>query len=200
MLGTMEPPPSRTEPPATSPAEWSDLMARSQDGDAAAYRRLLLGITPYLRTIALRAHRNPGDAEDAVQDILLTLHAIRDTYDRTRPFKPWLAGIARYRIADRLRAMGIAASREVALDLEHETFAAPDTNIETTLDHHALRAALQALPANQRQAVTLLKLREMSLKEAAAVSGTSIASLKVATHRGIKALRRLLAQPGGGDD
>jgi RNA polymerase sigma-70 factor (ECF subfamily) len=96
--------------------------------------------------------------------------------------------------------MGIAASREVALDLEHETFAAPDTNIETTLDHHALRAALQALPANQRQAVTLLKLREMSLKEAAAVSGTSIASLKVATHRGIKALRRLLAQPGGGDD
>ena len=44
----------------------------------------------------------------------------------------------------------------------------------------------------QRQAITMLKLEEMSLKEAAAKSGMSIASLKVATHRGIKALRKLL--------
>ena len=43
------------------------------------------------------------------------------------------------------------------------------------------------------QAIELLKLREMSLKEAAATTGMSIAALKVATHRALKALRKLLA-------
>ena len=55
--------------------------------------------------------------------------------------------------------------------------------------------ALLALPAGQRQAITLLKLQDRSLKEAAEQSGTSIASLKVSAHQGIKALRRLL-DPG----
>jgi RNA polymerase sigma-70 factor (ECF subfamily) len=45
----------------------------------------------------------------------------------------------------------------------------------------------------QRQAIRLLKLKEMSLKEAATASGMSIASLKVATHRALKSLRKLLA-------
>jgi len=40
--------------------------------------------------------------------------------------------------------------------------------------------------------VELLKLREMSLKEAAALTGRSVAALKVATHRAIKALRAAL--------
>jgi RNA polymerase sigma-70 factor (ECF subfamily) len=44
----------------------------------------------------------------------------------------------------------------------------------------------------QRQAVELLKLKEMSLKEAAAATGRSVAALKVATHRAIKNLRTIL--------
>lgn len=180
---------------ATDPAEWSALMARAQAGDTAAYRRLLGGITPYLRAIVHRAHRDPSAAEDTVQDILLTLHAIRHTYDASRPFKPWLAGIARHRVLDRLRRQGRTAAREVALAPEHETFAAPESNLETgAADGRILQQALDTLPEGQRRAVTLLKLREMTLKEAAVVSGMSVASLKVATHRGIKALRRRLGR------
>jgi RNA polymerase sigma-70 factor (ECF subfamily) len=57
--------------------DWSMLMARAQGGDRDAYRRLLGEITPCLRTLAARRHRDVSDAEDAVQDILLTVHAIR---------------------------------------------------------------------------------------------------------------------------
>lgn len=179
---------------ATDPDEWSALMASAQSGDAAAYRRLLNGITPYLRAIASRAHRGSGDVEDAVQDVLLTLHAVRHTYDPSRPFKPWLAGIAQHRMIDRLRIVGRRAAREVALDVDHETFVATQPNYEADLDHHILHAGVQALPEAQRQAVTLLKLQELSLKEASEQTGMSIAALKVATHRGIKTLRRLLGQ------
>ncbi len=186
------------EPLATDPAEWSALMARAQAGDVAAYRRLLLAITPYLRAIAHRAHRNPSAAEDTVQDILLTMHAIRHTYDASRPFKPWLAGVARHRVIDRLRQLGRTTARETALAPEHETFPVPESNLETgAADGRVLQQALDALPEGQRRAITLLKLQEMTLKEAAAASGMSVALLKVATHRGIKALRRRLGQEDG---
>ncbi|MGY3547765.1 sigma-70 family RNA polymerase sigma factor [Bradyrhizobium sp. USDA 4469] len=181
---------------AADPQEWTALMVEGQRGDTQAYHRLLLGITPYLRAIANRVHRNPSDAEDTVQDILLTLHEVRHTYDPARPFKPWLAGIARHRVADRLRALGRVAAGEVMLDIEPEAFAAVDKSGDAALNSRAVEAALLALPAGQRQAITLLKLQEQSLKEAAAQSGMSIASLKVSAHRGIKALRRLL---GDGD-
>ncbi len=181
---------------ATDPEDWAALMVLAQGGDGAAYRSLLVGVTPYLRAIASRAHRNPSDAEDTVQDVLLTLHAVRHTYDASRPFKPWLAGIARHRVIDRLRALGRASTREVALELEHEAFPAAETNEILSFEAQDLHAAIRALPPGQRQAVTLLKLQEKSLKEAAAVSGMSVGALKVATHRGIAALRQLLHERG----
>ncbi len=170
------------------------LMVQGQAGDKDAYHRLLLGVIPYLRAIANRAHRNASDAEDTVQDILLTLHQVRHTYDASRPFKPWLAGIARHRVADRLRVLGRVAAGEVVLDAGHETFAAPEQRSDG-LDRRAINTSLLALPAGQRQAITLLKLQERSLKEAAEQSGVSIATLKVSAHRGLKALQRLLG-PG----
>ena len=57
-----------------------------------------------------------------------------------------------------------------------------------------LREAIDKLPPGQRQAVLLLKLRGLSLKEAASESGMSAAALKVASHRGLKALRAALGK------
>jgi DNA-directed RNA polymerase specialized sigma24 family protein len=85
---------------ADDAAAWSALMARAQDGDGLAYRRLLEEITPYLRSLAARHRGLSGETEDTVQDILLTLHAARHTYDAGRPFGPWLLAIARRRIAE----------------------------------------------------------------------------------------------------
>src|ERR671919_2815924 len=91
---------------ADGSATWSALMARAQEGDRCAYRRLLEEITPYLRSLAAKHRALSGETEDTVQDILLTLHAVRHTYDPRRPFGPWLLAIARRRIADRLRHHG----------------------------------------------------------------------------------------------
>jgi RNA polymerase sigma factor (sigma-70 family) len=173
--------------------DWSVLMARAQDGDRVAYRRLLEDITPYLRSLAAR-HRAPsGEAEDVVQDILLTLHAVRHTYDPGRPFGPWLLAIARRRIADRLRQHGRIAAAETALGPEHETIVASGPNLYALLaGRRGLRDAIERLLPGQRQAVLLLKLRELSLKEAASESGMSVGALKVASHRALKALRAML--------
>jgi RNA polymerase sigma-70 factor (ECF subfamily) len=178
--------------------DWSGLMVRAQDGDRQAYRALLEDMTPYLRALAARCFKAPGDIEDAVQDVLLTVHAIRHTYDPGRPFGPWLVAIANRRIIDRLRRQLRDRSREIELTSEHETFSAHPTNLrfdETSADEATLHAAIERLPPDQRQAIRLLKLKEMSLKEAALASGRSVSALKVATHRAIKSLRRILRQP-----
>jgi RNA polymerase sigma factor (sigma-70 family) len=187
--------PDQSAPRDRDAAVWSDLMRRAQDGDQAAYRRLLVGISPYLRAVARRYLREPHEAEDAVQDILMTLHAIRHTYDPGRPFRPWLAGVARYRLMDRLRGRRRISAQEVALTPAHETFLATAPNDGPDLwDRAALAAAIETLPTGQREAIEMLKLSEMSLKEAAMRSGQSIAALKVASHRGLRSLRRILTR------
>jgi RNA polymerase sigma-70 factor, ECF subfamily len=175
--------------------DWSKVMARAQDGDREAYRALLEDITPYVRSLAARCFKLPSDVEDAVQDVLLTVHLVRHAYDPGRPFGPWLVAIANRRIIDRLRRDTRRRAREVALSPDHETFADPASNLSGDgPDEAALVQAIERLPPDQRQTIRMLKLNEMSLKEAAAVSGRSIPALKVATHRAIKSLRRLLKQ------
>jgi RNA polymerase sigma-70 factor (ECF subfamily) len=181
--------------------DWSSLMASAQDGDREAYRALLEGVTPYLRSLAARCFRDARDVEDAVQDVLLTVHVVRHAYDPGRPFGPWLLAIANRRMIDRLRRQTRAKLRDIALAAEHVTFSGGQANLpprieETSLDEAALREAIEHLPPDQRQAIKLLKLKEMSLKEAALTSGRSVAALKVATHRAIANLRKLLQKPG----
>lgn len=183
--------------PAERALDWSIYMARAQEGDREAYRRLLEQITPYLRFLAGQRMGRRSDVEDAVQDILLTVHAVRHTYDPARPFGPWLVAIGNRRMVDALRRRGRADARETPLEPEHETFAAVETNLpEAASEGRALREAVENLPPGQREAIRLLKLGEMSLKEAAAASGMSVAALKVATHRALKNLRRLLGNQG----
>ncbi len=180
--------------------DWSALMAAAQAGDRAAYRALLLAIVPYVRALAARAFRERADVEDAVQDVLTTLHATRRMYDPARPFRPWLAGIARHRIADRRRQLRRRDRLEVQIEPVHETFADPAAKSgESASDADTLRAAVASLPAGQRAAIELMKLQEMSLQDAAATSGMSVAALKVATHRAVKRLRRAFGVPEGGE-
>lgn len=180
---------SRMEPAVE---DWSALMARAQAGDARAYTALLTGITPYLRALARRALRDPSDAEEAVQDVLLTIHQIRHTYEPGRPFAPWLATIAQRRFVDRIRSNARLAARKLAAAeqalVDVDLVEAP----EGSEDYDALLRAIEDLPGGQRQAVELLKLRELSLKEASGITGMSVGALKVATHRAVKALRRAL--------
>jgi len=119
---------------------------------------------------------------------------VRATYDGRRPFVPWLIAITRNRMADAARRHARRAAREVAVEEYPETSEAVATNTvgETYGDPEALRQAVAELPKGQRVAVELLKLREMSLKEAAETSGMTVGALKVASHRATRALRLAL--------
>jgi RNA polymerase sigma-70 factor (ECF subfamily) len=176
--------------------ELADLMRAGQAGDSESYLQLLQRVTPRIRRIVgrRRGFAGPADVEDLVQDILLSLHSVRSTYDPNRPFMPWLLAIIRSRLADGARRYVRQSAREVHVDDPAVTFVDKPTNNdhEGFENREALAYAIRSLPKGQRQAIELLKLKELSLKEAAAASGLSVGALKVATHRAMVALRRTL--------
>ena len=115
----------------------------------------------------------------------------RQPYLRSKTaVRPWLVAIANRRIIDRLRRHTRQKSREIELSAEHETFADLPANLDVDIGRAALAGAIDKLPPDQREAIRMLKLNEMSLKEASQASGRSVAALKVATHRAIKNLRQ----------
>lgn len=175
-------------------------MAAAQDGDRAAYDALLRDCVPLIRAAA-RAQGVAFDRlDDVVQDVLLTIHRVRHTYDPSRSFDAWLRAIAQRRAIDLQRRQGRQHARELHAPEAYEAHADPAASPEHGLDGQArsgrLGRALATLPAGQRQAVELLALQDRTLAEASAATGRSKVALKVNLHRAIKALRQRL----GGED
>ena len=160
-------------------------MQASQSGDAAAYRSLL----GQIRSWAVRYYRHrlpPSMVDDAVQELLLALHEKRHTYDPVRPFKPWLAAIARYKWIDRLRSMKASSTEplpdEIAVPGHEEAVSAT----------HALERLLDLLKPSQSLAIRLVKLQGYSVEEAAMRSGQTASLVKVNIHRGLGRLGALV--------
>ena len=170
------------------------LMQAAQQGDATAYREFLHAVTPRIRRIVRhrRAFFGSEDVEDLVQDILLSLHSVRATYDPRRPFMPWLLAIIRHRLADAARKFQRTRAHETLVTDPDVTFIHRGANPRSADDLHALDDALRVLPVGQRRAIELLKLEGFSLREAAAMTGTTVGALKVATNRAMAALRKVL--------
>ena len=91
----------------TSEVELRALRKASLAGDAAAYRTLLVGLTPYLRAYFKKRlgpiGRSAAEVEDLVQTALITIHRRRHTYAQQRALTPWICAIARYRLLRHLR-------------------------------------------------------------------------------------------------
>ena len=177
----------------------SSDMAAAQAGDLTAYERLLKGILLLLPPLIRRQRVSSDQVEDIVQDTLLSIHRVRDTYDPERPLVPWLAAIAHRRAIDaRRRVARINTWEQVSPD-QLETFPDPraDRHVELIdLDKRQkwLHRALTHLPRKQRDAVALMKIRGLSVAEAAVVSGQSVGAIKVSMHRAQRALRALVVR------
>lgn len=169
------------------------LMVRGLAGDSAAYSALLRRLAEALRTyFRRRLFRQPHEAEDLVQDVLMAIHAKRATFDQAQRLTAWVYAIAQYKLIDYLRR---ARRRGVAVPIDDETQlftetgdAAASADVEALLEH---------LPEKQRQTIRLVKLEELSVREAAAKAGISESDVKVSVHRGMKKLSKIVKDGEG---
>jgi RNA polymerase sigma-70 factor (ECF subfamily) len=182
-----------------SPVTWPDLMRRAQDGDQRAYSLVLRALLPAVRACARRRLFDEAGVEDVVQDTLLSIHRLRHTYDPARPLLPWVVAIASARAIDTLRKQGRSRDREVSGDLRLAEMADGDAMaaMEAADMGQELGRLLGLLPERQRMVVEMVKLREMSLDDAADESRLSVPAIKSLLHRAYAKLRDAGRQSDG---
>jgi RNA polymerase sigma-70 factor, ECF subfamily len=182
-------------------ADPKELMARYQDGDAAAFRELYAVVAPRLLGYLMKMARDKALADDLLQQTFLKVHRARAAYVRGADPLPWIYSIAHRTFIDDVRKHKRAVVRvadeevpEVAAGLDGESVERRD---EPRVDAELAREALDALaqlPTQQREAVVLTKLDGKTVAEAAEIAGTTVGAMKVRAHRGYEALRKLLGR------
>lgn len=177
----------------------SAWMAAAQAGDGRAYQMLLRDCIPVIKSLVRRRGVTADRLDDAVQDVLLTIHRARQTYDPRRSFTAWMSVIAERRAIDLMRRTQRQQARELHAPLEFESHADetadPTQGIARADASGTVASALAVLPPRQREAIEYLVLEDRSLSEAAALTRRSKGSLKVNLHRAMKALRGRI-EPG----
>jgi RNA polymerase sigma-70 factor (ECF subfamily) len=172
---------------------WAEAMRAERRGDAVAYERMLKEVATALRrSLASRLVRvglGAHEAEDLVQEILIGLHRKRHTWDRARPFLPWLHTITRYKLIDFMRHRRGDTRRRVDLALEDwiEIVESPADEADCStweVDRH-----LAVLPVSQRKIVRAIAVEGASVRSVAQGLATSEGAVRVTLHR---AIRRLL--------
>jgi RNA polymerase sigma-70 factor (ECF subfamily) len=160
-------------------------VARAKEGDQDALRYLYVSysnnIYGYVRSIV----RDDHEAEDVTQHVFAKLMTTIVKYDdRGVPFFAWLLRIARNVAIDHLRANRLTPM-ETVLD--------PDASSAADLDQRdTVRAALAALPEEQREVVILRHVVGLTPGEIADRMGRTEGSIHGLHHRGRRALQREL--------
>jgi RNA polymerase sigma-70 factor (ECF subfamily) len=173
---------------STREDEWAALMRAAIGGDAAAYRRLLESLSHSLRAITRRGFVQAGAGlnvvEDVVQETLLAIHLKRHTWDTSQPLGPWVRAIARHKLIDALRRRG----RRIEMPIEHflDTLAAEEPRSD--LDRQDAHRLVNGLNGRQQAVVRAISIEGKSIREAADSLGMNEGAVRVALHRGLKAL------------
>jgi RNA polymerase sigma-70 factor (ECF subfamily) len=151
------------------------------------------------------------DASDVAQQALLRAHAARDQFrGRTAAeLRGWLRQILARTLANELRAFGqdmrdVGAEHSLEANLDASScrlnawLAADQSSPSEQADRREraerLAAALEALPPDQREAVLLKHIENLSLAEIAARIGKTTAAVAGLLRRGLARLRELMGQ------
>lgn len=176
-------PPARTLPAMNSGGDASDdvLMLAWTGGDAAAFERLYARHRMPLYRFLLRQVRDSSLADELFQDVWQRVIAARAGWKPDAAFRTWLFRIAHNRLGDHWRAL---RHRPAAPDDAEMRTArvqdpgTPERELSEFEQRRCVQLAIEALPDEQREVVTLRLEQELSLEEIAAITGVGRETVK----------------------
>jgi RNA polymerase sigma-70 factor (ECF subfamily) len=166
---------------------------------AEEFRQLFDQHYDYVWSSLRRLGVHERDLEDVVHDVFLEVHAKLDTYDRTRPAKPWLFAFA-FRFASDYRRL---ARHRTSLDGASDDTAATDPSAEELLASkdagRLLQAALATLSVEVRGVLVAYEIDEIPMKDITDALGiplhTGYSRLRIGRAQCAEAVKKILAQP-----
>ena len=153
------------------------------------YRRRGPGILAYL---AGRL-KDRGLAEEVLQDVMLSAWQSASRFRGECRVYTWLLAIARNRAINAFRRQRSSSSPPVSFEDPHlDRIGKNSPEIEKVGTYDAVHAALQALPAEQRETLELVFIHGLSLSETAFVLRVSAGTVKSRIHRAKARLREMI--------
>jgi RNA polymerase sigma-70 factor (ECF subfamily) len=186
-----EPPTHAPEPDGT---ELEALLARCAAGDRSALESLYTRVAPLLLAVLIRILRRRDVAEDALQDVFVSVWQRARQFDpiRGRPLA-WLVSMARYRAIDLQRA------HRPALALSDVSALEPQLQSEDPAESGELRGmgatllrCLEQIAAPQRRCLVLAYEEGLTHSEIARAMHEPLGTVKSWVRRSLVALRRCL--------
>lgn len=174
----------------TKALNFAQLLQKSVSGDSVAYEQFLTAISHYLRPFISR--RIPSaDIEDVLQEILVSIHKARHTYDGNRPILPWISSIARYRVVDYLRSH--YSKLQYAPDdiSEMQDILGEDVTKPSEISEY-IYEEVKKLPEKQQKIIYLIHTEGYTAKEVGTKLGMNESAVKVSAHRAYKLIKARL--------
>ena len=151
------------------------------DARYLAFLTTVADLRPSLHRYCARMTGSVADGEDVVQDALFDAYRRLESFDGTRPLKPWLFRIAHNRCVDFLRHRGVREDAESSADTSDVVWQddPPGPALGRAVEHLVL-----TLPPLERACVLLKDVLDHSLEEIAELTGSTLGGVKAALHRG----------------
>ena len=176
----------------------AELLARYTAGEEAAFRELVNryknGLYAFLKQFLNRRDL----VEDVFQETFLQLFTSRDSFDTTRPLRPWLFTIAANKAKDALRKQqrtaainigAIAESQEMSFDEVLNALTADTTRPYEELENgetaSMVRQIIANMPENLREILILGYFHQFSYKQMAQILSIPIGTVKSRLHTAV---------------
>jgi RNA polymerase sigma-70 factor, ECF subfamily len=169
------------------------LVERARAGDRAAMEELLAGVAPSIRRFALRMCRSEADADDVLQDALLSMATHLDSFEGRSSLPSWAFALTRSACARRRRGKkNQPAEGDDVLWFQAAAGPGPEDRAVSQQTAEIVGRALDQLPDDYREVLLLRDAEGLTAPEAALALGVSVDALKSRLHRARAALREAL--------
>jgi RNA polymerase sigma-70 factor (ECF subfamily) len=171
-------------------ADANALLERARAGDQAALEDLLTSVAPAIHRFGLRLCQSAPDAEDVLQDTLLSIATHLHEFEARSALLSWVFALTRSACARRRRGLKNQRMANEA-DLPEPRDAAPSPEQQAAENEmtRALSRALDSLPEQYREVILLRDVEGLTAPDVAASLGVSVDAVKSRLHRAREALR-----------
>ena len=182
--------------PEPEPVTIDGLLSQVGRGDDAAFARLYDLLSPRVFGLARRVLRDPAQAEEMAQEVLVEVWRTASRYDPERGSGlSWVLTIAHRRTVDRVRSEQASAdrTRRVASTSAQVPYDEVADQVQTRLERQQVRRCLDGLTDLQREAITMAYYGGQTYRQVADALKVALPTVKTRMRDGLIRLRDCLS-------